>query len=54
MKKEKEVTGTEKEDVQDVQEENKDALVAMKRKSITVFRKKSETEKYIKDGWVLV
>ena len=54
MKKEKEVTETDKEDVQDIQEENPDALVAMKRKSITVFRKKSETEKYEKDGWVLV
>lgn len=54
MKKEKEVTETEKEDVQDVQEENKDALVAMKRKSITVFRKKSDVEKYEKEGWVLV
>jgi len=54
MKKEKEVIETEKEEVHEVQEENPDALVAMKRKSITVFRKKSETEKYIKDGWVIV
>ena len=53
MKKEKEVIETENTE-QEVQEENKDSLVAMKRKSITVFRKKSETEKYEKDGWVLV
>ena len=53
MKKEKEIIETENTE-QEVQEENKDSLVAMKRKSITVFRKKSDGEKYEKDGWVLV
>ena len=53
MKKEKEVIETENTE-QEVQEENPDALVAMKRKSITVFRKKSDVEKYEKEGWVLV
>lgn len=53
MKKEKEIIETEKENTDEVLEENPDALVAMKRKSITVFRKKSDIEKYEKEGWVL-
>lgn len=54
MKKEKEVIETEKEDVQEVQEKEVDKLVAIKKGTVTRHRMKSETEKYIKDGWVIV
>ena len=54
MKKEKEVVETEKEDVQEVQEKETDKLVTIRKGTVTRHRMKSETEKYIKEGWVLV
>ena len=53
MKKEKEVI---EEDTQEEQKKEKeiDRLVPIRKGTLTKYRMKSETEKYIKDGWVLV
>lgn len=51
MKKEKEMIEGE---VQEKPIEKKDETVAIKKGGVIKYRKKSETEKYIKDGWVIV
>ena len=53
MKKEKEVL---KEDTPEEQKKEKeiDKLVPIRKGTLTKYRMKSKTEKYIKDGWVLV
>jgi hypothetical protein len=53
MKKEKEVLEVE---IQEEQKKEKeiDKLVPIRKGTLTKYRMKSETEKYIKDGWVIV
>lgn len=44
----------EEQEEQEVQEKETDKLVAIRKGTVTRHRMKSETEKYIKDGWVIV